>query len=65
MKRFFMADLANVFLRRHNVKRNYILYPCEIGPAFTIKFDLKTKEKTILSKLEVLMLLEKETENAA
>lgn len=56
---FFIADLANDYLRRNNIKRNYLLYPCEIGSAFTIKFDLKTKEKTILSKLEVLMLLEK------
>jgi len=60
MNRFFMADLANDYLRRHNIKRNYLLYPSEIGSAFTIKFDLKTKEKTVLSKLEVLMLLEKE-----
>lgn len=62
-KRFFMADLANDYLRRNNIKRNYLLYPCEIGSAFTIKFDLNTKEKTVLSKLEVLMLLEKEITN--
>ena len=60
---FFIADLANDYLRRNNIKRIYLLYPCEIGLAFTIKFDLKTKEKTILSKLEVLMLLEKECLN--
>lgn len=62
-KRFFMSDLANDFLRRNNVKRNYLLYPSEIGSPFTIKFDLKTKQKTVLSKLEVLMLLEKEANN--
>ena len=62
-KRFFMADLANDYLRRNNIKRNYLLYPSEIGSAFTIKFDLKTKQKTVLSKLEVLMLLEKEAKN--
>ena len=58
-----MSDLANDFLRRNNVKRNYLLYPSEIGSPFTIKFDLKTKQKTVLNKIEVLMLLEKESNN--
>lgn len=62
-KRFFMSDLANDYLRRNNIKRNYLLYPSEIGSPFTIKFDLKTKQKTVLNKLEVLMLLEKEANN--
>lgn len=58
-----MSDLANDYLRKNNVKRNYLLYPSEIGSPFTIKFDLKTKQKTVLNKLEVLMLLEKEANN--
>ena len=62
-KRFFMYDLANDYIRRNNIKWNYLLYPSEIGSPFTIKFDLKTKQKTVLSKLEVLMLLEKEANN--
>ena len=62
-KRFFISDLANDYLRRNNIKRNYLLYPCEIGSPFTIKFDLKTKQKIVLNKLEVLMLLEKEANN--
>ena len=62
-KRFFMSDLANDYLHRNKIKRDYLLYPSEIGSPFTIMFDLKTKQKTVLSKLEVLMLLEKESNN--
>ena len=44
-KRFFMSDLANDYIRRNNIKRNYLLYPSEIGSPFTIKFDLKNQTK--------------------